>query len=128
MAGAALRGGPNPIWGPPRVRARIGRASPWRSAHLFDTRMTHPESPAVRPESQKLFAPLAFLLLLGCGHTEPFGSTPGGTEQPFDPSPPVRLTLNQGPDRGAAWLPDGSGILYSAQQLGRDDHDVCLAL
>jgi hypothetical protein len=38
------------------------------------------------------------------------------------------LTLNQGPDRGAAWLPDGSGILYSTQLLGRRDHDVCLAL
>ena len=36
--------------------------------------------------------------------------------------------MNQGPDRGAAWLPDGSGILYSSQQLGRRDNDVCLAL
>ena len=38
------------------------------------------------------------------------------------------MTYNLGPDRGAAWLPDGSGILYSAQQLGRRDNDVCLAL
>jgi hypothetical protein len=90
--------------------------------------MTHPDSAAVRPDHRKLFAPLALLLLLGCGHTEPFATPPAGTEQPFDPTPPVRLTLNQGPDRGASWLPDGSGILYSAQQLGRDDHDVCLAL
>jgi hypothetical protein len=90
--------------------------------------MTHPDSPAERPDYQKLFAPLALALLLGCGHTEPFATPPAGTDQPFDPSPPVRLTLNQGPDRGASWLPDGSGILYSAQQLGRDDHDVCLAL
>lgn len=36
--------------------------------------------------------------------------------------------MNEGPDRGAAWLPDGSGILYSTQQLGRRDRDVCLAL
>ena len=36
--------------------------------------------------------------------------------------------MNQGPDRGAAWLPEGSGILYSSQQLGRRDNDVCLAL
>jgi hypothetical protein len=90
--------------------------------------MTHPDSPAVRPDHRKLFAPLALLLLLGCGHTEPFATPPAGTDQPFDPTPPVRLTLNQGPDRGASWLPDGSGILYSAQQLGRDDNDVCLAL
>jgi hypothetical protein len=90
--------------------------------------MTHPDSPAVRPDHKKVFAPLALVLLLGCGHTEPFATPPTGTDQPFDPSPPVRLTLNQGPDRGASWLPDGSGILYSTQQLGRVDHDVCLAL
>jgi len=67
------------------------------------------------------------LLVLACGHTEPFSTPPYGTTQPFDPTPPVRLTLNTGPDRGASWLPDGSGILYSAQQPGRPDFDVCLA-
>jgi hypothetical protein len=67
------------------------------------------------------------LLVLACGHTEPFSTPPYGTTQPFDPTPPVRLTLNTGPDRGASWLPDGSGILYSAQQSTRSDHDVCLA-
>jgi hypothetical protein len=66
-------------------------------------------------------------LALACGHTDPFSAPPFGTTQPFDPSPPVRLTLNESADRGASWLPDGSGILYSAQQLGRPDHDVCLA-
>ena len=67
------------------------------------------------------------LLVLACGHTEPFSTPPYGTTEPFDPTPPVRLTLNTGPDRGASWLPDGSGILYSAQQPGRSDFDVCLA-
>ncbi len=66
-------------------------------------------------------------LVLACGHTEPFSSPPYGTTQPFDPTPPARLTLNTGPDRGASWLPDGSGILYSAQQPTRKDFDVCLA-
>lgn len=75
-----------------------------------------------------MFAPLVLLLLLGCGHTEPFATQPPVNSGPFNPTPPVRLTLNEGPDRGAAWLPDGSGILYSTQQLGRADHDVCLAL
>lgn len=72
----------------------------------------------------------AWLLLaaVGCGHTEPFSTNPPTTDTPFDPGPPARLTLNQGPDRGPAWLPDGSGILYSSQQLGRRDNDVCLAL
>lgn len=67
------------------------------------------------------------VLALACGHTDPFSSSPYGTTQPFDPTPPVRLTLNEGPDRGASWLPDGSGILYSSQQNGRRDDDVCLA-
>jgi hypothetical protein len=68
------------------------------------------------------------LPLLGCGHTEPFATPPTGSDQPFEAGPPARLTFNLGPDRGAAWLPDGSGILYSSQQLGRQDNDVCLAL
>lgn len=69
----------------------------------------------------------AALLGSGCGHDEPFSAPPYGTTQPFDPTPPIQLTLNEGADRGASWLPDGSGILYSAQQLGRTDKDLCLA-
>lgn len=90
--------------------------------------MTQADAVAVRPDARKVHALLLLLPLLGCGHTEPFSTPPTGTDQPFDPRPPVRLTFNLGPDRGAAWLPDGSGILYSSQQLGRRDHDVCLAL
>jgi hypothetical protein len=90
--------------------------------------VTHADAVAVRPEPRKVQALLLLLALLGCGHTEPFGTPPTGTDQPFDAAPPVRLTFNLGPDRGAAWLPDGSGILYSSQQLGRRDNDVCLAL
>lgn len=90
--------------------------------------MTHPHAIAVLRDPRKLFTRLALLLLLGCGHTEPLGSAPTGSDRPFDAGPPARLTLNQGPDRGAAWLPDGSGILYSSQQPGRKDNDVCLAL
>ncbi len=94
----------------------------------FDTPMTHGGALTVRPGP---FSPRAWLLLLsllGCGHTEPFSPTPPGTDQPFEIGPPARLTLNPGPDRGAAWLPDGSGILYSTQQPERRDNDVCLAL
>jgi hypothetical protein len=64
---------------------------------------------------------------LACGHTDPFSIPPYGTNQPFDPTPPVRLTLNEAADREASWLPDGSGILYSSRQEGRSDGDVCLA-
>jgi hypothetical protein len=70
---------------------------------------------------------LALLAVAGCEHSEPFGSRSFDTDQPFDPTPPVRLTLNRGPDRRAAWLPDGSAILYSTQLVGRRDNDVCLA-
>ena len=90
--------------------------------------MTHGGALTVQPVPLPLRAWLLLLSLLGCGHTEPFTATPPGTDQPFDIGPPARLTVNQGPDRSAAWLPDGSGILYSTQQLERRDNDVCLAL
>jgi len=90
--------------------------------------MTHGGALTVQPGPDKLRALLVLLPLLGCGHTEPFSPAAQGGEQPFDLGPPARLTLNQGPDRGAAWLPDGSAIVYSTQQLGRRDNDVCLAL
>ncbi len=71
---------------------------------------------------------LLFLACLpaACSHSEPF-SNPQGTETPFDPGPPARLTLNPAHDGNAAWLADGSGLLYSTQQVERVDDDVCLA-
>jgi hypothetical protein len=79
------------------------------------------------PELSSSAQIVALLVALGCGHSEPFGPERFGTDQPFNPSPPVRLTLNRGPDRRAAWLPDGSAILYSTQVLETQDDDVCLA-
>jgi hypothetical protein len=70
---------------------------------------------------------LALAATLGCGHTEPFSAPPFDRDQPFDPTPPMRLTLNRGPDRRPAWLPDGSGILYSSQLVDTRESDVCLA-
>jgi hypothetical protein len=69
---------------------------------------------------------LGLIWLLGCGHSEPFGNSTFDTDQPFNSTPPIQLTLNRGPDRRSAWLPDGSGILYSTQLTGRSDNDVCL--
>jgi hypothetical protein len=68
------------------------------------------------------------LAISACGHSEPFSNQEFGTDQPFDAAAPVRLTLNRGPDRRAAWLPDGSAIVYSAQRAGTRDGDVCLAV
>jgi hypothetical protein len=61
-----------------------------------------------------------------CSHSEPFDNSQG-TEVPFDPGPPARLTVNPAHDGSPSWLADGSGILYSGQQLDRVDADVCLA-
>jgi hypothetical protein len=80
------------------------------------------------PASGSLAGLLALAMVSGCGHSEPFTTPPTGSDQPFDATPPVRLTFNRGADRGAAWLPDGSAILYSTQPAGRRDHDVCLAV
>ena len=77
---------------------------------------------------RSLFGWLSPLVVTACGHTEPFTPERFDTDLPFTPTPPIRLTLNQGPDRRAAWLPDGSAILYSTQQLDTRDKDVCLAV
>jgi hypothetical protein len=69
---------------------------------------------------------LCLVSLVACSHSEPF-SNPQGNDRPFDPGPPARLTLNPAHDGNPAWLADGSGIVYSAQQLQRADNDVCLA-
>jgi hypothetical protein len=81
-----------------------------------------------RREAPLLACLLTWWAISGCGHTEPFGSSGFGTDRPFDFQPPVRLTLNLGADRDAAWLPDGSGILYAVTESGTRDTDVCLGL
>ncbi len=87
--------------------------------------MTH--WPSVAPAGWTAFAMLCLALnASACNHTEPF-THQTGSEVPFDPGPPARLTFNSANDANAAWLADGSGILYSAQQLDRADTDVCLA-
>jgi WD40-like Beta Propeller Repeat len=61
-----------------------------------------------------------------CSHSEPF-TNPEIGEEPFDPGPPARLTVNTAHDGSPSWLADGTGILYSARQPDREDIDVCLA-
>ena len=89
--------------------------------------MTRPDSIVRRSVSDTAFRLLLLAATLGCGHTEPFGTPASDRDLPFDPSPPVQLTLNRGPDRRPAWLADGSGILYSTQLVDTREADVCLA-
>jgi hypothetical protein len=70
---------------------------------------------------------LALWVASACGHSEPFGSRTFDTDQPFDPTPPIQLTLNRGADRRPAWMPDGSAIVYATQGVATRDDDVCLA-
>ena len=87
--------------------------------------MTHRSS--VTPARWTAFGLLCLVISASaCSHSEPFANPETG-EEPFDPGPPVRLTVNPAHDGSPSWLADGSGILYSAQQLDRDDADVCLA-
>src|SRR5215210_5901094 len=80
-----------------------------------------------REDRRRIFLVLALGAVMSLGHTDPFGDQPFDRDQPFDTTPPVKLTLNQGPDRRPAWLADGSGFLYSSQLIGTAEHDVCLA-
>jgi hypothetical protein len=79
---------------------------------------------------QLMRCPIAALclgLLLGaCRHEAPFAPGDYGSDQPFAAGSPRRLTFNPGNDRAPAWLPDESGLLYSAQ--GVTGSDRCLAL
>jgi hypothetical protein len=90
--------------------------------------MTQRREPLDPAGSGRFAGLLAVAVMAGCGHTESFTTLPSGSDQPFDATPPVRLTFNRAADRGVAWLPDGSAILYSTQPPGRQDHDVCLAV
>jgi hypothetical protein len=64
-----------------------------------------------------------------CRHGEPSRLDDTNlAEGPLTEGNPTRITYNPGSDVDASWLPDGSAILYTAEQLGRPDRDWCLAL
>ena len=68
------------------------------------------------------------LALAGCGHSAAPAAPESGSSRPFAGGSPRRLTFNLGDDRAPAWLPDGSGLLYSLQRRDRPDRDRCLGL
>ena len=69
---------------------------------------------------------LLLFILVACSHEEPFQPEDPALDGPFSSAPPVRLTFSEGDDRTPAWLPDGSGIIYSSERLDSPDHDRCL--
>lgn len=67
-------------------------------------------------------------LALACTHDQPMSVgvfTPGG---PRGSAVPLRLTYNPGEDLGPAWLPDGSGFVYTMERYDLGDRDRCLVL
>jgi hypothetical protein len=68
------------------------------------------------------------LALAACDHTEPFTTPVTSVDTTRLPGNPARLTYSIADDRTAAWLPDGSGFVYSTERVDRADHDRCLAV
>ena len=65
--------------------------------------------------------------LTACDHARPFGAPAAEPNQPFSTAFPRRLTFGVGADLQPAWLPDGSGFVYSFP-LARPDNDRCLGV
>ncbi len=53
-----------------------------------------------------------FLLLAGC-HSEAFTTPDNGTNRPFDPGPPARITVDGGDDRQISFMPGGKYLVYT---------------
>ena len=70
---------------------------------------------------------LAIVAVAACNHDAAFSPRPYTPGQPSGVGPLVRLTFNPGGDLGPAWLPDGSGFLYTVERSDRPDLDRCLA-
>ena len=69
----------------------------------------------------------ALAALTGCEHTAPFRADQGGAGGPLIPGSIAQLTYSPGQDVIPAWLPDGSGFVFTAERRDRADHDRCLA-
>lgn len=70
---------------------------------------------------------VAVAALAACAHGDPFDGSTGGAVGPFASIGfPTRLTYNRGHDQDASWLPDGSGIVYTAERYGVGEGDWCL--
>ncbi len=70
------------------------------------------------------------LALLGtaCTHGDPFTVDDYRTQVPFHDTDPARLTFSEYADLDPAWLPDGSGVLYSYTHTDSPERDRCLGV
>lgn len=68
----------------------------------------------------------AAAFLTACGHQEPFPSGEVPNSGPRSDTPPIRLTFAQGEDRDAAWLADGTTLVYSFRRETQAGTDRCL--
>ncbi len=67
-------------------------------------------------------------MLAGCGHGEPFQVPAQGPDGPLVPGPVARLTYSAGRDQSAEWRVDGSGILYTYEDLAAPVRGWCLGV
>ena len=70
---------------------------------------------------------IALGALAACEHTAPFRPDEGGTGGPLIPGSITQLTYSPGQDVIPAWLPGGSGFVFTAERRDRADQDRCLA-
>ncbi|MEO8201890.1 MAG: hypothetical protein ABI679_15270 [Gemmatimonadota bacterium] len=81
---------------------------------------------------------LAVAACTGCNHDKPFEPKTGSVDTTRTRGTSRQLTYNLGADVRPAWRPDGSGVLFAFEDLGRDssphdpgshrDTDLCLSL
>lgn len=74
----------------------------------------------------RTFLTAGFAVLAGCGHGEPFRAPDPLAQGPLVPGAVARLTYSAGRDQSPSWRPDGSGILYTFEQVDRPKRDWCI--
>ncbi|MFI5281367.1 MAG: hypothetical protein ACHQU1_12795, partial [Gemmatimonadales bacterium] len=72
--------------------------------------------------------PAVLSLVLACGHGEVFTTPATGTDQPFQPGTPTRLTYNPLLDSEVAWSADGSALIYTATRADEPNLSRCVEM
>ena len=75
---------------------------------------------------RSLLLPASLLAAWGCGHSEPFQDPNETNNGPFSPAIPIQLTYNPGADLTPAFLPGDTLVLYSYEQSGALNPNMCI--